>query len=147
MNAAAMRNGTASPAEYIASSAAPSVTVSRVPATDKIAPSIGPIHGVHPKANAIPISPDAPKLVTFFVGANWTLHSLFMMFKLNSPMKWNPIMMIMHPATIASIFWYCLSISPIADAPAPSAMNITENPATKHNALSSTFVRIFFLFS
>ena len=55
-------NGTPRPAEYTASSCTPSPTVSCAAATDRMALRMGPMHGVHPKANAMPtrIAPKNP---------------------------------------------------------------------------------------
>src|SRR5262245_1901537 len=52
----ASRNGTASPAEYTSSSPIPCTTVSRVPASARIAARIGPMHGDQPSAKPAPTS-------------------------------------------------------------------------------------------
>ena len=51
---AIIKNGTASPAENMASSKAPLNAVAVVEASNKIEPKIGPMQGVHPKAKAEP---------------------------------------------------------------------------------------------
>jgi hypothetical protein len=56
MASAAAKNGMASPNEYAASSWTPSPIVRCVPAMARMPARIGPMHGVHPKAKAIPTS-------------------------------------------------------------------------------------------
>ena len=51
---AAKRNGNANPAEYTPSSSAPFVVPAVVAANPRIAPSVGPMHGVQASANAAP---------------------------------------------------------------------------------------------
>ena len=48
-------NGIARPREYENSKNIPLIILSEVEASTKIDPKIGPMHGVQPKANAIPI--------------------------------------------------------------------------------------------
>ncbi len=52
--------GRAMPAEYVASNSTPLRIVSWLPATMRILPSIGPMHGLQPAPKAIPIK-NVPK--------------------------------------------------------------------------------------
>src|SRR3990170_8135259 len=55
-----IRNGTPNPSDHADSSTVPFATVPDDAASVRIAPRIGPMHGVHPTANADPMPNDFP---------------------------------------------------------------------------------------
>ena len=88
-------------------------------------PKIGPIHGVHPKPNARPIT-YGNKIFLDSLASN--LFSKFRYEILIIPNNWNENIIIIIPAIILKTSEFCKSAWPKKDAEAPNNTNTVENP-------------------
>ena len=113
--------------------------LSSVEANSKIEPSMGPMHGVHPKANAIPTVIELKKPFLFSVE---NLFSKFRNFKLTIPMKWSEKIIIIIPAKILSSKEFFNKSWPINEAANPKIINIIEKPSEKQ----TTGIKLIFFF-
>ena len=89
---------------------------------------IGPMHGVHPKAKAIPISGGAK--TPSDSGSTWNRRSRCMAPGTRTPAMNRPMTIVTTPAIWLRPCWWRSSVWPMALAPAPRSVNTTVNPAT-----------------
>ena len=113
---------------------------SSVAAKANIDPRIGPIHGVHPNPNAAPTSNGKDKLLLYWPVKN--LISLFINFKLITPMSCNEKNIITMPAIILKMFELFKKNFPRKDAAEPKVINTRENPNVKKTVLIT--IKLFF---
>ena len=113
---------------------------SSIAAKAKIDPRMGPIQGVQPNPKAAPTSKGKVKLLLYWPVR--ILMSLFINFKLVTPINWSEKNIIIIPAMILKILELVKKNFPIKEAVKPKAIKTNEKPKVKKIVL----ITIKFLF-